>query len=64
MQANVPMKVEFVESTELEAASDNEKPEAYKEAWRRVRSANAVLVPGGFGDRGVEGYAPCLPQSC
>lgn len=27
----------------------------YEEAWRKLRSANGILVPGGFGNRGVEG---------
>ena len=27
----------------------------YEEAWKALRAADGVLVPGGFGDRGVEG---------
>ena len=27
----------------------------YAEAWAVVKAADGVLVPGGFGDRGVEG---------
>ncbi|KAL2331143.1 hypothetical protein Fmac_018724 [Flemingia macrophylla] len=30
-------------------------PEAYKAAWSLLKGANGVLVPGGFGDRGVQG---------
>lgn len=28
---------------------------ASEEAWRVVHSADGILIPGGFGDRGVEG---------
>ena len=27
----------------------------HEEAWERLRSAHGILVPGGFGSRGVEG---------
>jgi hypothetical protein len=27
----------------------------HAEAWRRIHSAHGILVPGGFGSRGVEG---------
>eukprot|EP00397_Hematodinium_sp_SG-2012_P017100 GEMP01017473.1.p1 GENE.GEMP01017473.1~~GEMP01017473.1.p1 ORF type:complete len:398 (+),score=53.77 GEMP01017473.1:900-2093(+) len=27
----------------------------YVEAWRRLKSAQGVLIPGGFGNRGIEG---------
>ncbi|CAI9266089.1 unnamed protein product [Lactuca saligna] len=30
-------------------------PEAHAKAWETLRSAACVLVPGGFGDRGVKG---------
>ncbi|KAH1238257.1 CTP synthase [Glycine max] len=30
-------------------------PDAYKAAWGLLKGANGILVPGGFGDRGVEG---------
>ncbi|THU61991.1 hypothetical protein C4D60_Mb01t00430 [Musa balbisiana] len=30
-------------------------PEAYKAAWRLLNGADGILVPGGFGDRGVQG---------
>uniref|UniRef100_A0A453A258 CTP synthase n=1 Tax=Aegilops tauschii subsp. strangulata TaxID=200361 RepID=A0A453A258_AEGTS len=30
-------------------------PDAYKAAWTLLKGADGVLVPGGFGDRGVKG---------
>jgi CTP synthase len=31
------------------------EPQEYEEAWNRIRNAHGILVPGGFGSRGVEG---------
>ncbi|KAE8671418.1 Peroxisomal membrane ABC transporter family isoform 1 [Hibiscus syriacus] len=30
-------------------------PETYKATWNRLKGADGILVPGGFGDRGVQG---------
>jgi CTP synthase len=30
-------------------------PDAYEKAWDLLKGAHGVLVPGGFGDRGVQG---------
>merc|ERR1719474_1165880 len=27
----------------------------YRNAWNKLRSVNGILIPGGFGDRGIEG---------
>ncbi|GBG84883.1 hypothetical protein CBR_g39345 [Chara braunii] len=47
--------LEWVAATDLEPNSHVEKPEAYKKAWEALKGADGVLVPGGFGDRGVLG---------
>ncbi|XP_074574558.1 uncharacterized protein LOC141831008 isoform X1 [Curcuma longa] len=47
--------VDWVLSSDLEDNSTLEALELHKAAWKRLKGANAVLVPGGFGDRGVEG---------
>jgi len=44
-----------IESEELEEAKKTEDPVKYHEAWQQLCSANGVIVPGGFGVRGVEG---------
>ena len=31
------------------------EPAAHAEAWAKLKGADGILVPGGFGDRGVEG---------
>ncbi|MQL82874.1 hypothetical protein Taro_015354 [Colocasia esculenta] len=47
--------VDWVPSADLEDATAIESPEAYEAAWNLLRGADGVLVPGGFGDRGVQG---------
>ncbi|KAJ7009342.1 CTP synthase isoform X3 [Populus alba x Populus x berolinensis] len=39
----------------LRMKTARENPDAYKAAWKLLKGADGVLVPGGFGDRGVEG---------
>lgn len=31
------------------------EPDEFAEAWERIHNADGILVPGGFGSRGVEG---------
>ncbi|KAH1148982.1 hypothetical protein GYH30_043565, partial [Glycine max] len=52
---NRKLIVDWVPAGDLEDATYNEDPEAYKAAWSLLKGANGVLVPGGFGDRGVQG---------
>ncbi|GAQ80234.1 CTP synthase family protein [Klebsormidium nitens] len=47
--------VQWVAATDLEPAAEKESPDAFKTAWATLRGADGVLVPGGFGDRGVQG---------
>ncbi|KAH1237373.1 CTP synthase [Glycine max] len=52
---NRKLIVDWVPAGDLEEATYNEDPEAHKAAWSLLKGANGVLVPGGFGDRGVQG---------
>eukprot|EP01117_Protostelium_nocturnum_P005698 TRINITY_DN2056_c0_g2_i1.p1 TRINITY_DN2056_c0_g2~~TRINITY_DN2056_c0_g2_i1.p1 ORF type:complete len:569 (-),score=227.13 TRINITY_DN2056_c0_g2_i1:36-1742(-) len=47
--------LDWVEASDLEPETENTNPEAHNSAWKMLRSADGILVPGGFGDRGVEG---------
>ncbi|CAA3015645.1 CTP synthase-like [Olea europaea subsp. europaea] len=47
--------VDWVPASDLEDATKKENPNTYKSAWNLLKGADAVLVPGGFGDRGLEG---------
>ncbi|KAI7747564.1 hypothetical protein M8C21_030006 [Ambrosia artemisiifolia] len=47
--------INWVSASDLEDATAIQNPDVNKAAWDSLTSADAVLVPGGFGDRGVEG---------
>lgn len=47
--------VDWVPACDLEDEMAKENPDAYKLAWKLLKGANGILVPGGFGDRGVKG---------
>ncbi|CAN1328033.1 CTP synthase [Linum perenne] len=47
--------VDWVPATDLEDEAAKENPDAYKAAWKLLKAADGILVPGGFGDRGVQG---------
>lgn len=42
------LTIDWIEASDLEDSKNSE-------AWNLLRNANGVLVPGGFGDRGIEG---------
>jgi CTP synthase len=45
----------MIESTHLEEDFGTTEPDLHAEAWRRLKQSDALLVPGGFGIRGIEG---------
>ena len=45
--------IDWIEASHLESDWKNEEEQA--SAWSMLKKADGVLVPGGFGDRGVEG---------
>lgn len=47
--------IEWIAASDLEDESANLTPEAHTKAWETLKSSACVLVPGGFGDRGVKG---------
>mgnify|MGYP001159581870 FL=1 len=46
------LSIDWIESTDLDPT---EKTDKHDEAWNLLRGADGILVPGGFGIRGVEG---------
>ncbi|RDY03816.1 CTP synthase, partial [Mucuna pruriens] len=52
---NHKLVVDWVPAENLEDDTAKEDPDAYKAAWDLLKGANGILVPGGFGDRGVKG---------
>ncbi|KAL4567841.1 hypothetical protein LXL04_023437 [Taraxacum kok-saghyz] len=47
--------INWVSASDLEDATAVQNPDVHTAAWNSLKSADGVLVPGGFGDRGVEG---------
>ncbi|CAH8354499.1 unnamed protein product [Eruca vesicaria subsp. sativa] len=47
--------VEWVAASDLEEITSQEAPDVHKAAWDLLKGADGILVPGGFGDRGVQG---------
>mmetsp|Transcript_6044 Transcript_6044/g.9235 ORF Transcript_6044/g.9235 Transcript_6044/m.9235 type:complete len:554 (-) Transcript_6044:276-1937(-) len=46
------LNLEWVEATHLE---NEERGKEYDDAWNKVKQADGVIVPGGFGNRGFKG---------
>jgi len=55
VEAGLHLSIEWVDSGDLEPNAQLLDSRRYDNAWWRLKSAHGVLVPGGFGDRGVEG---------
>ncbi|XP_050520849.1 CTP synthase 2 [Daktulosphaira vitifoliae] len=55
--ANINHKVDitYVEAANLENDTKISNPVGYHEAWQKLCRSDGVIVPGGFGTRGVEG---------
>merc|ERR1719379_2308013 len=56
------LSVDWIDATDLETpkgtdASSEEVQQRVRNAEARLRAADGVFVPGGFGDRGIEGKA-------
>lgn len=52
---SLKLSVEWVAASDLEDEAAKERPDIYASAWKVLKGAAGVLVPGGFGDRGVQG---------
>ncbi|SSD59425.1 probable CTP synthase [Saccharomycodes ludwigii] len=55
MKCKRKLEISWVESSDLEVSSSEEDKGKFHQAWNKVTSADGILVPGGFGIRGVEG---------
>ncbi|KAL6561826.1 hypothetical protein OROGR_002833 [Orobanche gracilis] len=47
--------IDWVLASDLEDETAEENSDSYEKAWKLLKGADGVIVPGGFGDRGVEG---------
>jgi CTP synthase len=55
MSSSLKLKILWVEATNLEESFKSSNLSVYEESWERMKSASGILVPGGFGERGIEG---------
>ncbi len=55
LAVNHRLRLTYVAAGDLEQDAFESNRTAYHEAWRRLCECQGVLVPGGFGHRGVEG---------
>ncbi|XP_030756732.1 CTP synthase [Sitophilus oryzae] len=49
------VNIKFIEASNLEKTMLQDDPASYHNAWRELCLCDCVVVPGGFGKRGVEG---------
>lgn len=52
--------IDWIDASALEPNTERTDAEAYTESWQTVRDADGILVPGGFGERGVEGMIAAI----
>jgi len=55
MRCHRRLKIEWVESSDLEEDTKKTNLSVFHKAWHHVCQADGILVPGGFGSRGIEG---------
>lgn len=55
LKANHKLDLLYVEAQDLEEECKRQNPTKYHEAWGRLCTGQGILVPGGFGTRGIEG---------
>lgn len=53
----------WIESSHLETATEQASPGNYHKAWHEICTANGILVPGGFGTRGIEGMIAAVSEA-
>ncbi|XP_055905328.1 CTP synthase [Eupeodes corollae] len=55
LAAGFRLNLRFIEACHLEEQTREQTPALYHEAWQTLCSSQGVVVPGGFGSRGMEG---------
>ncbi|XP_050085913.1 CTP synthase [Anopheles aquasalis] len=49
------LELKFIEACNLERDVKRQNPHLYYDAWHTLTNSHGIIVPGGFGTRGVEG---------
>ena len=55
MKVRRKLTINWIEASHLESSWKVKNTEEFAAAWELLKSSDGVLVPGGFGDRGIEG---------
>jgi len=55
IEANLKLDIVWIESTDLEVSMKSNDEARHDKAWAALKGVDGVIIPGGFGDRGVEG---------
>ncbi|KAH9381284.1 hypothetical protein HPB48_003265 [Haemaphysalis longicornis] len=55
LACNHKLKIMYIDAEELEPAMKTDHPVKFHAAWQNLCTADGIIVPGGFGSRGVEG---------
>jgi len=55
LAVNRKLDLLFIEAEDLQNDVRQQNPVRYHEAWKQLVESDGILVPGGFGSRGVEG---------
>ena len=55
MEVNRKLNINWIEASHLEDSWKNNNSKEFEDSWKILKSSDGVLVPGGFGDRGIEG---------
>lgn len=63
LHINYRLKLSLIESEDLEPKKLLENPVRYHEAWQCLCSADGIIVPGGFGERGINGKIAAIEWS-
>ena len=55
MKVKRRLTINWIEASHLETSWKKDNSQEHDDAWGLLRDSNGILVPGGFGDRGIEG---------
>ncbi|XP_050722328.1 CTP synthase 1-like isoform X3 [Eriocheir sinensis] len=55
LACNRKLELKCIKSEDLEEEAKADRPVMYYEAWQNVCKCSGIIVPGGFGQRGMEG---------
>jgi CTP synthase len=55
LEAMLRLCIVWVESSDLEPNVERTDAKRHEAAWKSLKTAHGILVPGGFGNRGIEG---------